>query len=86
MKTRTFFTVWICTALLLAFASNAAEKSADIDDDQIVASFERELNHETPQPRLAAGRDIDDDVLYERVAKPLQSPETGETTDKGDQS
>ncbi len=86
MKTRTYFVVWVCSAMLAAFASNAAEESADGDDDQIVASFERELSHETPQPKVAAGGDIDDDVLYERIAKPLQSSQSEITADKEDRS
>ena len=86
MNIRTCFVVWICSALLSAFASNAAENPAETSDDPIVASFERELNHETPQPNAVSGSDIDSDILYERIAKPLQSPELVAAEFEEDQS
>jgi len=86
MKTRTYFIAWALAAMLSPFASNAAERSASTGDDQVIASFERELHHEAPQPKAAAGDDVGDDVLYERIAKPLQSPEAGEAKAKEAQS
>ncbi len=86
MKTRTFLVIWIFAAMLATFASNAAEKPTDPVGKQVAASFERDLNREATQPTTATGDDIDDDVLYERIAKPLQSPDSNEATDKESQS
>ena len=41
--------------------------------DQVVASFVRELNHESPTPAPATRTDIDTDILYAMVNDPLQS-------------
>ena len=75
MKTQKLFMLWLCTATFVTFTSNAAEKAADESDDAIVASFERELNREPTDPQHVARKDVDDDVLYLRISKPLQSPD-----------
>lgn len=76
------FTTWL---LIAAVVMAAADTIASESDDPVVASFERELNHE-PAPRKAVERDdIDDDELYARINKPLQTPEGGEDVDAEEQ-
>ena len=52
------------TAILL-FSIASAEETADID--QVVASFERELNHEPPAAKIVTRSAIDDDETYRAI-------------------
>ena len=64
------FTTWL---LVAAFSVDAIASSDNDADDPVVSSFERELNRE-PAPAKDVTRDeIDEDVLYTLVNKPLQS-------------
>jgi len=70
--------VLIIAALLLAIISTRADsRVGGVADDPIVASFEREFNHQGTPSAAATGAAIDSDKLYELVNKPLQSPEAG---------
>ena len=64
-------TAMICS-IVIGVPMAAADTGNGESDDQIVASFEREFNHETPAARPAKRAAIDEDVLYELVNKPLQ--------------
>ena len=75
MKSRSIFIIWVAATMLLALVSNAADKPEDATQDVIVDSFERELNHEAPQPKNVTRDAIDNDVLYDQINKPLQTPE-----------
>ena len=86
MKTRTLLIAWTFAAMLSTFVSNAAEQPADEAKDPIVTSFEREFNHEAPQPKTINGKDVEDDVLYERINKPLQSSASAKAGKEEDQS
>jgi hypothetical protein len=55
----------IVIALTLTFAVASAEDL--LDDDPVVASFERELNHESPPAPMVTRSAIQDDVLYETL-------------------
>ena len=82
MKSRNFFIIWVFVAYLSAFAAQAAEQPTATKDDQVAASFEREFAHEAPQPKPATRDDVDSDVLYERISKPLQTPDNGIDADE----
>jgi len=84
MKTRNLFTVWVSTAMLVTFATNATENTAPESDDQVVAGFERELNHETPSAAEVTRSDIGSDELCELVNKSLQTPEDTQATGEGE--
>lgn len=77
MKLRKIFIIWVFVAFLSAFSAPAAEKPTATNDDQVVASFEREFNHEAPQPKPSTRDDVDSDILYERISKPLRTPNSG---------
>lgn len=72
---------WLFIAgVALATVGTQADDAGN-DEDPVVASFERELNHETT-PRKDVTRDaIDEDELYALVNKPLQSEDADEDTD-----
>ncbi len=86
MKTKNLITAAVCAATVLAFV----DSQADEGDDQIVASFDRELNHEPGPAAEATGEAIDNDELYRAVNLPLQSndgteePEPILLAEKGD--
>ena len=63
-------------ALTLAIVSSTADSYViSIPDDQIVASFERDFNHQAVPSAPAIRVAIDSDELYQLVNRPLQSPE-----------
>ena len=72
MKTVTATICLIASGLTPAMADEITNET----DDPIVASFERELNHKPIAAQPATRADIDEDVLYELVNKPLQDTET----------
>jgi hypothetical protein len=67
-------------ALAIAAFGFTAKPTSDIDDP-IAASFERELNHESVVPAPAARADIDEDILYSLINKPLQTQPAAPTAD-----
>ena len=68
-------TAMICS-IVIGVPMAAADTGNGESDDQIVASFEREFNHETPAAKPATRAAIDEDVLYELVNKALQDGRT----------
>lgn len=64
-------TAIICL-IVIGMPMAAADAGAGESDDQIVASFEREFNHETPAEKPATRAAVDEDILYDLVNKPLQ--------------
>ena len=63
-------------ALALAVISSTVDsRHSGIADDQVVASFERDFNHETVSEAATTRVAIDSDELYELVNKPLQTAE-----------
>jgi hypothetical protein len=61
-------------ALALAVISSTVDsRHSGVADDQVVASFERELNHETAPEAAATRVAIESDELYRLVNEPLQS-------------
>ena len=69
MKPVTALTCLLMIGLSAALADTGVENA----DDQVIASFEREFNHEPTAAKPAERADIDADVLYELVNKPLQA-------------
>ncbi len=59
---------------LFLFAVTSAEEV--VEKDQIVASFERELNHEPPSIPTATRSAVEGDVLYQIINETSWSPET----------
>ena len=54
---------------------SVAGQITDVETDPVAESFDRAFNHE-PAPAAPATREsIDDDVLYDLVNLPLQTPE-----------
>lgn len=84
MKTRSLITTLTIAAMLMAFASNALGKPGSTQDDPIVASFERDMNREAVQPKTVTRDDVDSDVLYERINKRLQTPESEQPESQGE--
>lgn len=66
-----FVATFILIAAVLAFGISFAEESKVTD--QIAASFERELNHESPPAAQVSRSAIDDDVLYKEVNETIWS-------------
>ena len=67
------FTAWLLLATLsLNIVVTQADDSAQ-NDDQVVASFERALNHEPVPAQDVKRDDIDEDALYTLINKALQS-------------
>jgi len=63
--------VLIVAAIAAVYGSHS--ESAQPVEDQVLASFEREMRH-VPAPAAAATRSsVDDDVLYDLISTPLQS-------------
>ena len=62
----------IFPALIITVFGFSAIPTSD-REDPVAASFERELNHESEVPSPAARTDIDEDILYSLINKPLQS-------------
>lgn len=64
---------WLIVVGIAIAAISLRAETEEGRDDQIVASFERELNR-APAPRKEVTRDaIEEDELYVRINKPLQS-------------
>ena len=72
------FTAWLLLAVL---SVDVVASNSDDSSDPVVASFERELNHEPTPAQDVTRDDIDDDVLYTLVNKPLQSQDDDVTED-----
>lgn len=73
MKTRKIiFTLAALTAISAVIA--------DDTDYQVAASFERELSHQPSQSVPATRNEIDKDVLYRLINKPLQTAEAADST------
>ena len=72
--------------ILSGATDRPAREFAEVDP--IVASFERELNHQRAPAARATGAAIDDDVLYEKMNKihwsadPVDTDEAEETVDE----
>lgn len=77
--------VMILTASGTIVVGNSLDKKAKeakrapdttiVSEDQVFASFERELNHQTKKERPAKGEAITNDVLYAEVNSTLWTPE-----------
>jgi len=75
------FTAWLLLATLsLNIVATQADDSAQYDD-QVVASFERALNHEPAPAQDVKRDDIDEDALYTLINKALQSEDDDVTED-----
>ena len=72
------FTTWL---LLAALSVDVVASNTEDASDPVVASFDRELNHEPTPAQDATRDDIDEDVLYTLINKPLQS-EDDEVTEE----
>ncbi len=79
------FTSWL---LLTALSVNVVATHTTDARDQVVASFERELNHEPVPARDVRRDDIDDDLLYALVNDSLLAAadkESDESNDEGEE-
>ena len=68
---QTTIVLMITAAAIAVFGSYA--NSTQPAEDQLHASFERELHHTAGPAAPAKRSDVDEDVLYELINKPLQS-------------
>jgi hypothetical protein len=71
--TKPIVAVTYAVLALAVISSTVDSRHSGVVDDQVVASFERDFNHETVSEAATTRVAIDSDELYELVNKPLQT-------------